>query len=165
MFRTNSRIATEKHFGNHCAWTSVITTSHSGIVCLCKSRLNPFLEPTRTKQLEFLAQGNNRGLWWGSNSWLTGIHRSRVRRATHYNVLGCKTKQVYLCYCVSHGIPIHVRVFSVWIHKTHTNCQTITCWSTPKLLHLCAYQHDFLKLPLNRWMTYVPELYMVNKYS
>ena len=34
-------------------------------------------------RVKFLAQGNNRGLWWGSNSWLTGIHRSRVRRAIH----------------------------------------------------------------------------------
>ena len=31
----------------------------------------------------FLAQGNNRGLWWVSNSRLTGIHRSRFRHATH----------------------------------------------------------------------------------
>ena len=34
-------------------------------------------------RVKFLAQGNNGGLWWGSNSRLTGIHRSRVRRATH----------------------------------------------------------------------------------
>ena len=34
-------------------------------------------------RIKFLTQGNNGGLWWGSNSRLKGIHRSRVRRATH----------------------------------------------------------------------------------
>ena len=33
-------------------------------------------------KVKFLAQGNNRSLWWVSNSRLTGIHRLRVRRAT-----------------------------------------------------------------------------------
>ena len=35
---------------------------------IVKSRSNPFLEPTSTKQqVKFLAQRNNGGLWWGSN--------------------------------------------------------------------------------------------------
>ena len=34
-------------------------------------------------RVKFLAQRNNGGLWWGSNSRLTSIHRSRVRRATN----------------------------------------------------------------------------------
>ena len=34
-------------------------------------------------RVKFLAQWNKGGLWWGSNSRPTGIHRSGVRRATH----------------------------------------------------------------------------------
>jgi len=34
-------------------------------------------------RVKFLAQGNNRGLWWGSNSRLTSIHQLRVRHTTH----------------------------------------------------------------------------------
>jgi len=40
---------------------------------LCKSSLNPYLEPTSTKH-KGKAQGNSRSLWLGSNSQLTGIH-------------------------------------------------------------------------------------------
>ena len=32
-------------------------------------------------RVTFLTQWNNRSLWWGSNSRLTGIHRLRVRHA------------------------------------------------------------------------------------
>ena len=49
-------------------------------LCLCKSCSNPFLQPTSTKQW---GSRNNGGLQCGTNSRLTGIHRSRVRRATH----------------------------------------------------------------------------------
>jgi len=40
---------------------------------IVKSLLNPFLEPTSTKQwgVKFLAQGNNMSLWLCLNQWLT----------------------------------------------------------------------------------------------
>ena len=78
---------------------------------LCKSHSNPFLEPTSTKQLEFLAQGNNGGLWWGSNSRLTGIHLSGVRRATH-----CATS------------PLHVRQGEMIKSVIHFPCFDHTTW-------------------------------------
>ena len=54
-------------------------------VCLCKSRSNPFREPTSTSnEGKVSCSWKQRGPLLGSNSRLTGIHRLRVRRATHY---------------------------------------------------------------------------------
>ena len=59
-------------------------------------------------------QGNNGGLWWGSNSRLIGIHRSRVIRATH-----CATP--HWCsdclQCVTHAIP-YVSLFSGCLYSS-----------------------------------------------
>ena len=59
-------------------------------------------------------QGNNGGLWWGSNSRLTGIHRSPVIRATH-----CATP--HWCsdclQCVTHAIP-YVSLFSGCLYSS-----------------------------------------------
>ena len=113
-------------------------------------------------RVKFFAQGNNGGLWWGSNSRLTGIHRLWVRRTTHYDtppltngltelLKKCKQKKTFITWdfvvnMFKEIIQLAMKAFSfdfllcAWTHTQKTRTCSITYWQY-NTLNPNIYEH------------------------